>query len=63
MKIKEIREKTGAELEKNLAELGSKLTKSRFEVSAKQAKNNREIRKIKKDIARINTVLKEANVK
>lgn len=61
MKIKEIREKNPKELEKNLSELRNKLTKIRFDISAKQMKNHREIRKIKKDIARILTVLKSHN--
>lgn len=58
MKTKEIREKNPKELEKNISELRNKLTKIRFDISAKQMKNHREIRKIKKDIARILTVLK-----
>ena len=56
-KIKEIREKNQKELEKNLSELRNKLTKMKFDISGKQMKNHREIRKIKKDIAKILTVL------
>lgn len=58
MKAKEIREKSENELKKELTELRNKLTKLRFDISAKQTKNHREIRKAKKDIARILTVLK-----
>ena len=57
MKIKEIREKNQKELEKNLRELRNKLTKIKFDISGKQMKNHREIRKVKKDISRILTVL------
>jgi large subunit ribosomal protein L29 len=58
MKIKEIREKSENELKKDLAELRNKLAKMRFDISAKQVKNHRDIRIAKKDIARILTVLK-----
>ncbi len=57
MKIKEIREKNQKEIEKDLSELRNKLTKMKFDISGKQMKNHREIRKIKKDIAKILTVL------
>ena len=55
MKIKEIREKSENELKKDLVELRNKSAKMRFDISAKQVKNHREIRKAKKDIARILT--------
>jgi len=53
MEIKDIKNMKSEELEKNLSELRNKLTKMRFDIFAKQVKNHREIRKIKKDIARI----------
>jgi len=62
MKIKEIKEKSENELKKDLVESRNKLTKLRFDVSAKQTKNHREIRKIKKNIARILTILKTKKV-
>jgi len=62
MKIKEIKEKSENELKKDLVESRNKLTKLRFGVSAKQTKNHREIRKIKKNIARILTILKTKKV-
>lgn len=58
MKAREIREKSANELEKNLVEMRNKVTKMRFDISAKQVKNHRDIRKTKKDIARVLTVLK-----
>jgi large subunit ribosomal protein L29 len=62
MKIKEIKEKSENELKKDLVESRNKLTKLRFDVSAKQTKNHREIRKIKKNIARMLTILKTKKV-
>ena len=60
MKISEIREKSENELKKNLVEFRNKKAKMRFDISAKQVKNHREARKVKKDIARILTVLKSS---
>ena len=59
MKIKEIREKNENELKKDLIGLRNKSAKLRFDISAKQVKNHREMRKIKKDIARILTLLRQ----
>ncbi len=47
------------ELERNLSELRNKMTKIRLDISGKQAKNHREIREIKKEIAQIMTILSE----
>lgn len=58
MKIKEIREKNKEELKKKLGELRNNLTKIRLDIASKQVKNHREIRKVKKDISMILTVLK-----
>jgi large subunit ribosomal protein L29 len=60
MKISEIREKSENELKKNLVEMRNKKAKMRFDISAKQVKNHREARKVKKNIARILTVLKSS---
>lgn len=57
MKIKEIREKNSEELRKLLAEKREDVRKLRFDIAAKQAKNNRKLRNDKKDIAKILTVL------
>jgi len=59
MKIAEIRKKSGLELEKLLGELRRKLRALRFDLASGKVKNIREIRKIKKNIARILTILKE----
>jgi large subunit ribosomal protein L29 len=58
MKIKEIRDKSENELKKDLTDLRNKLVKMRFDISAKQVKNHRDIRTVKKDIARILTLLR-----
>ncbi|MFA5925995.1 MAG: 50S ribosomal protein L29 [Parcubacteria group bacterium] len=57
MKIKEIKGKNDNELRKDLSDLRNKETKMRLDISGKQMKNHREIREIKKGIARIMTVL------
>jgi len=57
MHIKELREKSQGELEKILDEKQKAVRKSRFDIAAKQVKNNRELRKAKRDIARILTLI------
>ncbi len=59
MKIKELREKKDLELDKLLAELREEQHALRFKDSAKQLKDVRDIRIVKKDIARILTLKKE----
>jgi large subunit ribosomal protein L29 len=57
MKIGEIKQKSKKELERLLREDQEKLRQLRFDLSAGKVKNVREIRKIKKDIARILTII------
>lgn len=59
MKAREIRRKTKAELEKILEDLRKNQQQLRFNLAAGKVKNVREIRKIKRDVARILTILKE----
>ncbi|MFA5069908.1 MAG: 50S ribosomal protein L29 [Patescibacteria group bacterium] len=59
MKYKEIKEKTTPDLEMMLRAQREKLRELRFKVSAKQLKNIREIRVLKKNIAQILTILRE----
>lgn len=59
MRISELREKSQAELQKILMENRERLRQLRFDLAAGKVKNIREIRGIKKDIARIQTLLKE----
>lgn len=58
MKIKELRQKTEKELVDLLAEDRRKLGQHKFDLSSKKLKNVREIRELRKEIARILTFLK-----
>ena len=57
MVIKELQEKKEGDLQKLLQENRDKVRELRFKDSNKQLKNVRDIRNVKKDIARIQTVL------
>jgi len=59
MKIIELRQKTKSELEKLLQDNQERLRSLRFDLVSGKVKNVREIRKIKKDIARILTLIKQ----
>lgn len=59
MKAEELRKKSKKELEKILKEKRNHLLKLKVDLSLGKLKNVKEISKIKKDIARILTVLKE----
>ena len=61
MDIKEIKLKEIGELQHLLLESRKKLDELLFKARQKQLKNIREIREVKKDIARILTVLKTKN--
>lgn len=57
MKRVEIKQKSKKELERFLGQNREKLRQLRFDLASGKVKNVREIRKIKKDIARILTFL------
>jgi len=59
MKAEELRKKSKLQLQKLLKEKRERLRQLRFDLASKKLKNYREIRQIKKDIARILTVLRE----
>lgn len=59
MEIKEIRELKDEELKKQLEEAHKELFEIRFRLETKQLVNHRELPRAKKNIARINTVIKE----
>jgi len=59
MKIKELRQKSKDDLNKILQDNKEKMRQIRFDLSSGKVKNVREINKIKKDIARILTILNE----
>lgn len=62
MKIKEITPKKDAELIRELATLKDKLLKVKFEVATKETNQHTDIKKLKADIARINTILREREI-
>lgn len=57
MRISELSQKTEAELQKILRESREKLRQLRFDLAAGKVKNVREIRRLRKEIARILTLL------
>ena len=59
MKIKELRQKTAKELKELLTEDQHKLGQLKFDLAAKKLKNVRQIRELRKEIARIITILKK----
>ena len=59
MKISKIREMSSPELEKELSELKTELFKLRFSLATNGLENPMKIKEVKKDIARINTILTE----
>ena len=62
MKINKIREMSSPELEKELDELKSELFKLRFSLATSGLDNPMKIKEVKKDIAKINTVLTERKI-
>ncbi len=59
MKINTLGQKTESELQKILQESREKLRQLRFDLVAGKVKNVREIRHLKKEIARILTILRK----
>lgn len=62
MRIAELRQKSKSELQKLLQDSRERLRQLRFDLAAGKVKNVREIRQIKKDIARILTLLREKEI-
>ena len=61
MKAKELREMTAEQLSAKLAELKEELFNLRFQLAVNQLDNPHKITAVKRDIARIMTVLCEKN--
>ena len=59
MKINKINEMSSPDLEKELGELKNELFKLRFSLATNGLDNPMKIKEVKKDIARIKTVLRE----
>ena len=62
MKINKIKEMSSPELEKELGELKTELFKLKFTLATNGLDNPLKIKEVKKDIARINTVLTERKI-
>jgi large subunit ribosomal protein L29 len=63
VKTKEIRELTKDELQAKLGDLKSEFFNLRFQLATGQLNNPSSIRNVKKDIARVKTVLREMELK
>lgn len=59
MKIRELRQKSNKELQETLITLRDKLRELRFNLAGGKVKNIKEIHQVKKDIARVLTLLNE----
>jgi large subunit ribosomal protein L29 len=63
MKISEIRELSSAELNEKLEESKKELFNLRFQLAINQLENPMRVRAVRKDIAKIKTVLRELELK
>ena len=63
MKASEVRDLTTAELESKLKDLKAELFNLRFQLAINQLDNPMRISALKKDIARVKTVLRENEIK
>ena len=63
MKAKEIRENTLPELQEKLAKLKEELFNLRFQLAINQLENPMRITAVKKDIARVKTIIRETEIK
>ena len=62
MKLNKIKEMSSPELEKELGELKAELFKLKFSLATNGLDNPMKIKSVKKDIARINTILTERKI-
>jgi large subunit ribosomal protein L29 len=60
MKAQELRSKKPEELQRLLQETKVECCKARFDIKSNQVKDNQRQKKLKKDIARILTILRES---
>ena len=63
MKASEVRDLTTAELESKLKDIKAELFNLRFQLAINQLDNPMRISAVKKDIARVKTVLRENEIK
>lgn len=62
MNVKELRDKTPVELEEQLKKLKEELFNLRFQHAINQLDNPTRIAAVKKDIARVKTILREIEI-
>lgn len=63
MKANEIREMSYSELENEVKSLKSELFKLRFQIATNQLENPGRLKVVKKDIAKVKTVMREMELK
>ncbi|ABR50542.1 ribosomal protein L29 [Alkaliphilus metalliredigens QYMF] len=63
MKTNELRDMTDVELNQKLSDLKSELFNLRFQLATGQLENPLRIRNVRKDIARLKTILRENELK
>ncbi len=63
MKAEEIREMTSEELQKKLADLKAELFNLRFQLATGQLDNPVRVKAVRKDLARVKTILHERELK
>ncbi|KXG74775.1 50S ribosomal protein L29 [Thermotalea metallivorans] len=63
MKANKLREMTVQELNLKLTELKGELFNLRFQLATGQLENPMQVKKVRKDIARIQTILREKEIK
>ena len=63
IKANELRGKTAAELNKELVDLKEKLFNLRFQHAINQLDNPMQIKDVKRDIARVKTVIRDIEIK
>lgn len=63
MKAKEVREMSSQELTDKLSELKAELFNLRFQLATGQLDNPIRIRTVRRDIARVNTIIREREIK
>lgn len=59
MRIQDIRKKSGEDLAGQLADLMDQARTLRFRITSREVKNNQQLRMVKRDIARILTIIRE----
>ena len=63
MKLSEMRDRTADQLNEDLKELKAELFNLRFQLAVNQLDNTMRISAVKKDIARIKTILREMEIR